>query len=275
MNTFDWKNTTPLNLRKFIITCSVFASCTAIRPAISESFEKGATKYHVKGLQGWMVNQKLSLGDYSTSGIRRGWDFSSSVQYTKFGISPEEAILKVFDIDTDKQRQEQKSKFQYVLENGTQGMEIYGTEKFSEKNLVYKSNNPFIGDGSKTLRYEYSFTAIMVPLTGKQDNPWSLVLIHRYDSKKDTARRLLDRPYVEEEGYATDGIGTIALRPVQAKQAARVLSGYELQQDGNPVAFIDLLNGDVLIGNDQPARMRLVLSSIATALLVRQLNTQH
>lgn len=211
-----------------------------------------------------MVNQKLSFGDYSTSRIRRGWDYSSSVQYTKFRISPEEAILKVFDINTDKQRLDQKSKFQYVLEDGTQEMEIYGTEQFSEKSLVYKGNHPFIDGASKTLRYEYAFTAIMVPLTGKQDNPWSLVMIDKYNNS-----------YVEQEGYATDGVQTIALKPVQATPAARVLSGYELQQDGNPVAFIDILNGDVLIGNDQSSRMRLILSSIATAVLVRQLITQH
>jgi len=72
-------------------------------------------------------------------------DFTSSVQYTKFSISPEEAILKVFNIDTDKQKLDQKSKFKYTLEDGTQGTEIYGTEQFSESQLVYKSNNPFIG----------------------------------------------------------------------------------------------------------------------------------
>jgi hypothetical protein len=59
-----------------------------------------------------------------------------------------------------------------------------GNGKVSEKQLVYKSNNPYIGNASKTNRYEYSFTAAIVPLAEKGEAPWSMVLINRYDIKK-------------------------------------------------------------------------------------------
>ena len=43
--------------------------------------------------------------------MKRGWDFTSSVQYTKFNIKPEEMLLKVFDIDTDKRSAKQHNNF--------------------------------------------------------------------------------------------------------------------------------------------------------------------
>lgn len=78
-------------------------------------------------------------------------------------------------------------------------MEVYATEKFSEKELVYKSNNPFFGNAAKTVKYEYAFTAVIIPQAAAIQTPWSLVLVNRYDLKKDTAVKILDRPYVEEE----------------------------------------------------------------------------
>src|SRR4029079_11791519 len=168
----------------------IFTSCTTAKLSVPEKFSSQATKMPVKGINGWQINQQLSFGPYNTSKIKRGWDFTASVQYTKFRISPEEAILKVFDINTDKNNNYQRNRFQYLVEDGNLMAEIYATEKFHENQLVYKSNNPWIGNGSKTNRYEYAFTAAIVPLTVKNDAPWSLVILNKYDVNKDTARKL-------------------------------------------------------------------------------------
>jgi hypothetical protein len=237
----------------------------------------------VQGLNGWMINQKLSFGAYKTSSIKRGWDFSSSLQYTKFGLRPEETLLKVFDIDTDKRNLSQKNKFHYTLENGNGITEIYATEKFSEKQLVYKSNNPYIGNASKTMRYDYAFTAAIVPLTTKSEAPWSVVLINRYDVAKDTARRMFDRPYVEQEGYATNGKENIAIRPLNIDKVTtksgretkvfggKLLSGYELQWDGGVVAIIDLMDNNIWLYNDLEPSEKLILSSVASAILLKRM----
>ncbi|MBO9682430.1 MAG: hypothetical protein J7502_07165 [Flavisolibacter sp.] len=267
---------------KIFIAALLLTSCTAAKLSIPEAFQKQSTKYAVKGLNGWMINQKLSFGPYQTSSIKRGWDFTSSVQYTKFRISPEEALLKVFDVDTDKRNLNQKNKFQYTLEEGNQIAEIYATEKFSEKQLVYKSNNPYIGSASKTNKYEYAFTAAILPLTAKEKDPWSLVMINKYDIAKDTARRLFDKPYVEE-GYATNGKENIAIRPLRIENVTtksgkqtkvfggKLLSGYELQWDGGVVAIIDILNNSIWIYNDLESQDKFLLSSIASAILLKRM----
>jgi hypothetical protein len=237
----------------------------------------------VKGLNGWMIHQKLSFGNYTTSSIKRGWDFSGSMQYSKFSLKPEEMLLKVLQVDTDKRSLAQKNKFQYTLQDGNLVAEIFATEKFSEKDLVYKSNNPYIGGASTTLRYEYAFTAAIIPLTAQNSEPWSLVLINRYDITKDTARKLFDRPYVEEEGYATNGKESIAIRPLRLENVTtkngkstkvfggKMLSGYELRIDNGVVAIIDLLDNNIWLYNDLDAPSKLILSSVSSAILLKRM----
>jgi hypothetical protein len=272
-------------LFKIFIAATIFilGSCTAAKVSVPDQFKQHSTRYPVKGLNGWMVNQKLSFGPYQTSNIKRGWDFSSSFQFTKFNIRPEEMLLKVFDIDTDKKNLNQRNKFQYTIEEGNQVMEVYATERFSENQLVYKSNNPYLGSASKTNRYEYAFTAAIVPLTGKQPEPWSLVLMNSYDIRKDTAKGIFDRPYVEEEGYVTNGKDNITIRSLRIENmttgsgkqtkvfGGKMLSGYELQWDGGVVAIIDILDNSIWIFNDLEQSEKLLLSSVASAIMLKRM----
>lgn len=261
----------------------LLASCTTVKLSVPTQFSSQATQMPVKGLNGWMIAQRLQFGPYQTSKISRGWDFRSSLQYTKFRMSPEEYILRVFDINTDKGSNYQRSRFQYTIAEGGLEAEIYATEKFSEKQLVYKSNNPYIGNASKTNRYEYSFTAAVVPLSATAEDPWSLVLINKYDIGKDTARGLFDRPYVEEEGYATNGKENIAIRPLRLDNVTtksgkekkvfggKMLSGYEIRWDNGVVGIIDILDNNIWIVNDLEPKEKLVVASISSAILLKRM----
>jgi hypothetical protein len=257
-------------------------SCTTAKLSVPEKFSTQATRMPVKGINGWQVGQKLSFGTYTTSTIKRGWDFSSSLQYTKFRIRPEEAVLKVFDISTDNNINKQRSKFQYSISDGNNIAEVFATEKFSEKQLVYKSNNPWIGNASKTKKYDYAFTAAILPVE-KDAKPWSLVLVNSYDINKDTAHGIFDRPYVEEEGYATNGKDNIAIRPLRIEKlttksgrqtrvfGGKMLSGYELQWDGGVVAIIDILDNNLWIYNDLEPKEKMILSAISSAILLKKM----
>lgn len=269
---------------KFLLPLALlFTSCTAVKLSVPSSFSSQATKMKVKGVNGWKINQQLSFGNYKTSGIKRGWDFSNSVQYTKFNLKPEEMLLRVFDIDTDKRRENHRSKFNYLLEDGNLVAEIFATEKFSERELVYKSKNSLLGDASKTQRYEYAFSAAILPLTATNNDPWSLVLMSKYDAANDTARGLFDRPYVEEEGYATNGKENITIRPLRIEKVTtksgrdtkvfggKILSGYELRWDDGVVAIVDILDNNIWLANDLDSHDKLILSSIASSIMLKRM----
>ena len=124
---------TAIRINTIFIGLVLLVSCTTAKLPVSESFRSRSTAMHVKGLNGWMVNQQLTFGNYQTSKIKRGWDFRGSLQYTKFQIQPEEFIFKVFDIETDNQSLKQKNKFQYTIEGENLVAEVWATEKFTEK----------------------------------------------------------------------------------------------------------------------------------------------
>ena len=265
------------------VLLATLASCTTAKLTVPNEFTSQARSYPVKGLQGWQVGQQVQFGNYATSKVKRGWDFTASVQYSKFRLNPEEYLAKVLDITTFKNTNYQRNRFQYTIGEGSAEAEVYATEKFTEGQLVYKSNNPYIGNASKTARYEYSFTAAIVPLAGKDVEPWSLVLINKYDLKNDTAKNLFDRPYIEEEGYATNGKENVAIRPLRvgsvttAKGARQkvwggnLLAGYELQWDGRPVAMIDILDNTIWLKNEMAPPQRLIVSAVSSAILLKRM----
>jgi hypothetical protein len=268
---------------KFLYAALFFlSSCTAAKLAVPDQFRSQATGMPVKGLNGWMINQQLNFGQYSTTNIKRGWDFTASVLYTKFNIKPEEALLKVFDINTDRNNNYQKNKFQYSINDGKLYAEVFATEKFSEKQLVYKSNNPYIGNASKTNKYEYAFTASIVPYIQKEA-PWSLVLINKYDIAKDTARKLFDNPYMEEEGYATNGKENISIRPLRIDKTTtkngtdkkvfggNFLSGYELKWDDGVVAVIDILDNKIWMYNELKPSEKLIIAAISSSIMLKRM----
>ncbi len=260
-----------------------FSSCTAVKLSVPEQFSQQATRLPVKGLQGWMINQQLSFGEFQTSKIKRGWDFGSSLQYTKFRISPEEMLLRVIEIETDKKSLSQKNKFQYTIRDGQLEADVYATEKFTEKQLVYKSNNPYIGTASKTNKYEYAFTAAILPVSKENNEPWSLVLINKFDIAQNHGTGIFEEPYVEEEGYATNGQEMITIRPLRVDKleqkngketkvfGGKILSGYELKWDDGVVAIIDILDNNIWMANNLDAQDKLVISSISSAILLKRM----
>jgi hypothetical protein len=162
-------------------------------------------------------------------------------------------------------------------------MEVYATEKFSEKQLVYKSNNPFIGVASKTKKYEYAFTAAIIPQTAAIQTPWSLVLVNSYDVTRDTAKKLFDKPYIEEEGYVTDGNETIAIRPLRIEKVTSkkgkemkiaggpLLTGYEISSNNKVLGVIDIVNNRIAIANEIDPARKLLLSAIASSIMLKRL----
>lgn len=267
---------------KFLSILLLFTACTAVKLQVPEAFKQEAESMPVKGVNGWMINQQLHFGPYKTTNVKRGWSLEKSAQWTKWRMNPEEVLLRVFDIHTDRKKLSQHNRLQYAISDSTRTAEVFATEDFKENQLVYKSNNPYLGSANSTNNYQYAYAAAIVPFGLAADDPWSLVLIARYDRKKDTARRLFDLPYVEEEGYATNGKESIAIRPLRLekasnksgkdlKMAAPLLSGYELHWDGGLVAVIDILDNQVWLHRELDGDDRFILSALASAILLKKI----
>ena len=260
------------------IVISILASCTAAKISVPDQFSSEASKMHVKGLNGWMINQKLTFGNYQTSSVKRGWDFGSSFQHTKIFLKPEEMLLRVFEIETDKKSLSQRNKFQYSIYDGKLEAAVFATEKFNEKQLVYKSRNPWIGDVTNTQGFQYSFTAGIIPSGTSDNDPWSVVI-----STKGSKAGMFDQPDVEEQGFATNGKETIRITPLRIENVKQkngketkvfggsLFSGYELRWDDGVVGIIDILDNNIWIANNLDAHDKLIIASVSSAVLLKRM----
>lgn len=264
-----------------IITIAVlYAACKSIsmHVAVPDQFAANATLMKVSGLTG-KRRQQLIFGNYQTSRVKAGWIVATGGNDRNSRITKEERWLKVFNLPRDNMTTNTKNKFQYTIQDGNGMVEVYCLEKATKETLTTKTR---LGEFGETKNFQYSFSAAIVPQTIK-DEPWQLVFYNNFDSRKDTAHKFWDRPYIEREGYVTNGKIRIDIRPIladktvdkdgkQLKTLVRLLMAYELKIDGGLIGVIDVFNNNVWIYNDLDKDMKLIVASVSSAILLRRLD---
>jgi hypothetical protein len=267
-----------------LIPVLAFTACTAVKLGIPEEFSSQATEMHVKGLNGFTINQKLTFGNYATSKIKNGWVRTQEKSDRVSEVSTEDRLLKVFNIDNSNKTTSSNTKYQYSLYGDGLESKIFCIEKKSSEDLDIKTSIKWLSDISSTRNYQYSFSAAILPLIPDYDEPWQVVLYNNYDAKKDTAKRFFDLPYVEEEGYATNGKETITIRTIRTKKVTtqkgrsvnmpvKMPAGYELRIDDGVVGIIDTYENNVWVYNDLDKQTKFMLASISSAILLRKLES--
>jgi hypothetical protein len=269
------------HLLVIIAITTLYVSCksVSINVAVPDRFAANATQMKVSGLNGWHMKPQLTFGNYQTSKVKTGWVFSSGNNDRNSGITTEERLLKVFNMSRENSTQNTKNKYRYTIQDGNLVAEVYCIEKTSKEEVTTETP---LGDFSKTKNYQYSFSAVILPQTTK-DEQWQLVFYNSYDSRKDTARKFWERPYVEHEGYVTDGKIRIDIRPIftdrvvgkdgkESKTLVKLLMAYELRIDGGVIGIIDVFKNNIWIYNDLDNDMKLIIASVSSAILMRKLD---
>lgn len=267
-----------------IIIAALYASCksASLQVAIPDQFAANATQMKVSGLNKTKRRPQLSFGDYTTTKLKTGWIVSSAGGGRNSGITTEERLLKVFNISRANLTSNTKSKYQYTIQDGNLMAEVYCMEKSTREDLTVKSR---LGEWSKTKNIQYSFSAAILPQTN-HDEPWQLVFYSSYDSRKDTAHGFLDRPYVEREGYVTNGKIKIDIRPIltgkvlgkdgkEMNTLVKLLMAYELKIGNGVIGIVDVFNNNIWIYNDLDKDLKLIAAAVSSAILMRKLDESH
>ena len=265
-------------------------SCTTTKLAVPDQFSSVSTRYPVKGAQGLLVNQHLSFGDYSTSRIKRGWHIKSGVCYNNLWIPPRDVLLNIFGLEMMQEGKNEKAKIRYTLTNSHNSAEIFGSEYYNSHDVILNAGRtPVIGgEYSTLLDSRYIYTAAIVPNDTTGTGLWSMLMARNYDIRKDTSHRIFDAPYVEEEGYATNGRDTVKIRTLNLSTfmnkngkvsktllGTKILSGYELSTTDGVVGIIDSMDKAIWLYNDQEEKLKFILSAMGTAILLKQIETAN
>ncbi len=259
----------------------LLSSCTAIKVAVPEAFSSQATAMKVHGINGWKFNEQLSFGHYGTSTVKRGWDLTSGSRFTRFSLKPEDIVLSAFNIYSDKERYTDKNRFQYAIQDASLIAEVLAQERFSENQIVYKSNTEWLNGLTRTNRYEYAFSATIVPLNFNKGEVWSLTMLNEFDAKKDK-QKIFERPQTRDMGYVSNGKEKIEIKPLFLSNRVKadgsegkvlggpLLTGYELRWEDGGVAVLDIIDNEIWLANNLDPKEKLILSAVSSAIFLKR-----
>lgn len=221
---------------------SVAASCQTPKLVLSDDLQANTTEMKVKGRQGWQINQVIRYGDYSTSRVRRGWTTGYNISF----------VLRF-------QKAEEKLSFSQMTSDGGQA-EVLAVGRF--KNTEYDLLKGFL---SYSVKYENSFAGSIIP-TNDSGNVWEFIV---YNPDGDLSGNA-DCGVAKDKGGHEIIIRGIRKLDKQPKWMQFANYGFEFVENGKAIAAVSTINnGRVWISNNVDANRKLVISSLATSLLLR------
>lgn len=235
---------TQIKLLSLSVVFALF-SCSTRDIKVSNDLKNNADVYRVSGNSGLLINKKISYGDYSTSPVKRGISTSSKV--TLLGISKtnaEQAISFVQNTPDGKSAE-------------VFAMNLYNNNQFDLLRGFKKYFNSF----------QNGFLAMITP----QDSNklWKVFI-----SNENTGTALKTET---DYGYAIDEAGNeIKINGTKYLDNNSFFTndtktfGFELVQNGKSIGAVSVINnGNVWISRDLSPDMKLVVASIASALMTK------
>lgn len=256
-------------------------ACTVAKVGVPAQFAAQADQLKVKGLNGFTFNQSLNFGLYTASEIKKGWDVSSKWQVSNISLRPEDMMIRLLNINTDRFSSKEKNKFQFTIRDEKLMADVFALEATTEKGKVYNTNTA-LGTISQRDQLNYDFSAIIVPYNFEPKETWKLVMQSNYDRKKDTARSIGDLPATTDNFYASNGKETITIHPLRITQTTSakgkttkiwgpgILSGYELRIDNGVIAVIDIVDPTVWLYKELDKPTKMIVSAIGSAILLKR-----
>ncbi|HET9056708.1 MAG TPA: hypothetical protein VFN30_07665 [Chitinophagaceae bacterium] len=267
-----------------LTTLLLASSCSPVKlqMAIPDRFKEQAEKLPVVGIGNGSNKKPLSFGRYKTSAIKRGWNVSSGRYDRNTKVTLEDRLLKAFNIDRASITKTQKSKFQFSIVDGNHVADVYAMErKVSEETTVHANNKwQWLGEFNIPQKYQYSFSAVILPQTIAKPDVWNLYLYSNYEKKAKT--KLFEMPDIEGGGMLIGGNDTIVIRTIkvqkfetdkgkEAEAPFAIPSAYEMRIDDGVCAIIDTWGKILWLYQGLDEQTKLVIASAASAILLGRL----
>ncbi len=227
-----------MKLNKALLWVAVFSIGCSPAMMVNDSLKNEAQTYEVQGRQGWMVHQKLSFGPYQSEKVKRGWTFS-------------------YDIPFLVQFQGAKEKLQFQINEGNHWAEVYCLGKATVQDL------PMLGEMFEvSLKDKEVFSGVII--TDNAAKPWQFLVQKNYNKL----------PANDFVGFMQQENKRIDIREIQHTDRGTNTwgepLGYEFTENEIVIGAVETLNkGKVIIKNNIPDDMKLLVASASAALLLR------
>jgi hypothetical protein len=242
------------------------ASCTPFRPAMNFSKTEPVRDLKVKGRQGFLINQKLSFGPYSTGKVKRSWTSGYEFDWAKTLPSPWAEVLSIRDVD-----RKQRLRFQLKDSLGNTS-DVMCFSKVSWTDFSVGNPNSIV-----------NIVGDFIPGIDRGDNTYSVQILTSSKEKWDllldnNASQVRAKNYVgflaRDKDHYFKVVPITRLLDKKGKPADLLFGGsvgFEFQNaEGRTLAGVSLIDkGMVYFGNATPEE-RFVLANAAAALLLQQ-----
>lgn len=230
---------------KIACLCLILSACSTPEMLVDKKLQEESMAYEVNGRNGWLINQRLSFGEYESGKVNRSWtkgyDFPFIVRFTGA-----------------------KEKLSFSLKNA-EGVEaeIFCLGKLREQDLTLfheyfdinlKAKDAFTGSVVVSENAAFDFY-----VTNLNQNNW----------------------FREAKGWIRGENAKFEIRPVKMlgnnqRSLGMQAPGFEFVRNNKVVGAVETLNqGRVWLHNDLNEDQKLVLAGVASALLLRSELADH
>ncbi len=221
-----------------LIALTILA-CSTPKMMVDENLQTGASIYHVKGRQGWLVNQHLSFGEYQSSKVSRSWTKGYDFPFiVRFSGAKEKLSFELKDA------QNNKAEIFCLGKLREQDLQLF--HRYFDINI--KTKDAFTGTIALGETQAYDFV-----VSNLNQNNW----------------------FREAEGWIKGNDLSIGIEPIKTlENGQKALDtqalGFSFVRDGVTLGAVELLNqGRIWLRDDLPQKEKLLLASVASALLLR------
>jgi len=250
------------------VSIVLLAACTPFKMGVSDSLKQDHDEYAVKGRQGILINQKLSFGEFYTTGIKRSWTNSSS---SGFGIGNAGASAAQFENLISIEYIKRKQTIQFGLTDGKVNTSTYCVAKFNSKDLeIGKHPNNVINIGMDLFNIGgWSESTYYVQIYSKEGTrPWEMLIDNQAAQARSKSYTGL-LTHSKEQYYTIVPVSQLEKNGKTGNALAAI--GFEFRDaSGKAVAAVSLIDKGMVFMGKLEAEERLLLANACTALLLQE-----
>jgi hypothetical protein len=264
------------------ITTGILFSCKTPKMymAIPDRFKEQADRMPVNGIGNGTGRKEISFGSYKTSRIKRGWNFTTSREDRNTNVTTEERLLRVFKVEKKSITSTQKDKFSFTILDGNNSAQVYALERKVAEETRVTTNNRWLSEFSDPKKFQYSFSAVILPQSVTQPQTWSLLLYSSHENKP--GQKPFQMPDIQEGGILASEKDTIAIKMINVQnmindKGAEVRfpfpmpMAYEFRIDDGVSAILDTWGKVIWIYKELDEQTKFVIAAASSAILLRRI----
>ncbi len=267
----------------FISICLTSCTIVKLQIAVPEKFKDQADSLPIKVAGLGQTKKPVSFGTFTTSRIKRGWNFKTSRYNSNSFVTTEDRILRTFNIQRSDFLTTQKHRFQFIIRDAQRAASVYAMEHEVREGTQLLRNSRWLSELNQEKNIQYSFSAVILPQSETQQEPWIFSMYSGFDWTQ--RKKLFELNELKEEGMLTKGRDTIFIKTIKTDKINTdkgtqhsipfaLPLAYEMRIDDSVCAIIDPMGRILWLYRELDDERKFAIAAVTSALLTRRIQNK-